>query len=113
MMKRHIAVVVIGIALATPMTSYAEPAVRSHRPPGINAREQHQTGRITDGVRDRQLTRAELDRLRADQAAIRAKERVYRRSGEGLNRMERRDVESDLNKTSRQIYRAKHNRARP
>ena len=45
--------------------------------------------------------------------AIRAEERVYRKSGEGLSKWERRDLQKDLNKTSREIYRAKHNNREP
>ena len=46
---------------------------------------------------------------KGDEAAIRAEERVYRRSGEGFSRRERRDLQRDLNRTSREIYRARHN----
>ena len=113
MLIRDVAAVVIGIALVAPVSSYAGDAVTRHQPRGINAREHHQIGRIKDGVKDRELTRGELNRLRADEAAIRAEERVYRRSGDGLNRWERLDLQRDLNQTSRQIYRAKHNRREP
>jgi hypothetical protein len=81
----------------------------NHRPAGINAREHRQVLRIKDGVKDGDLTRGELDRLRANEAAIRAEERVYRQSGDGLTPAERRDLERDLNRTSSEIYRAKHN----
>ena len=69
--------------------------------------------RIKQGVRGDELTRAELNRLRADGAAVRAEERVYRRSGDGLNRREYLDLQRDLNHTSREIYRAKHNGREP
>jgi|SRR5581483_1035 len=91
-------------------TASAAPA---NRPRGVNAREHHQVVRIKDGVKDGELTRAELDKLKADEAAIRAEERVYRQSGDGLNKRERTDLERDLNKTSREIYRAKHNNREP
>jgi hypothetical protein len=84
-------------------------AASNHRPRGVNAREHRQAVRIREGVKADEITRAELDRLRADEAAIRAEERVYRRTGDGLNRREVRDLEQDLNRTSREIYRAKHN----
>jgi hypothetical protein len=113
MLRRDVAAVVIGIALAAPVSSYARDAAMRHQPRGINAREHHQMRRIKDAVKDKELTRGELDRLRADEAAIRAKERVYRRSGDGLNRSERLDLQRDLNQTSREIYRAKHNRREP
>jgi hypothetical protein len=109
MFRRYLAFFVIAITVAAPAAASAAP-----RPPeGINVRERRQAARIKDGVEDRQLTRRELDKLRADEAAIRAEERVYRRSGSGLNRWERRDLEHDLNRTSREIYRAKHNNRRP
>ena len=109
MFVRHMAIAVVGLVLAAPMTS----AAANRRPMGVNAREHRQAGRIRDGVKDGELTKGELNRLRGDEAAIRAEERVYRRSGDGLNRAERRDLEKDLNKTSREIHRAKHNQRHP
>ena len=113
MLRRDVAAVVIAVALVAPVSSYARDAATRHQPRGINAREHQQTARIKDGVKDKELTKGELDKLKADEAGIRAKERVYRQSGDGLNRTERRDLESDLNKTSREIYRARHNRREP
>lgn len=107
---RHLAAAMIGCAvLAT--RAQAAPAPRHHA--GINARQQHQAQRIRQGSRSGELTAAEKDRLAADEAAIRAEERVYRRSGDGLDNRERRDLQKDLNRTSREIYRAKHNGRRP
>jgi hypothetical protein len=104
---------VLCLGLVAP-AAYAQNASDSKsRPAGINAREQHQKERIKDGVQDKQLTKAELDKLRADEAAVRAEERVYRKSGDGLNKAERKDLEKDLNKTSKEIYRAKHNNRAP
>src|SRR5213592_1918775 len=111
MIGRHIAAAALGLALVAPSASFA--AAGTQHPRGINAREHRQTERIKDGVEDKQLTKGELDKLKADEAAIRAEERVYRRSGDGLNRRERRDLERDLNKTSREIHRAKHNNREP
>jgi len=105
MFRRHTATFVIALSLAA-SAAWAAPA---HRPRGINAREHRQAQRIKDGKQDGQLTKGELDKLRADEAAVRAEERVYRKSGNGLNKAERKDLEKDLNKTSREIYRAKHN----
>jgi hypothetical protein len=85
----------------------AEAAARQGR--GVNAREHRQAQRIHQGVKSGEITPAEKNRLKADEAAVRAEERVYRQSGDGLNRRETRDLERDLNKTSGAIYRAKHN----
>ena len=111
MLCRHLAFALVSIALVAPAVASAQ--TPPDRPMGINARERRQAARIRDGVADRQLTRGELDKLRADEAAVRAEERVYRRSGGGLNRAERRDLQRDLNRSSREIYRAKHNGRRP
>jgi len=108
-MTRTIVTMAMGMAL---MTSGAYAATAEH-PRGINAREHRQVARIKQGVQGDELTRAELDKLRADEAAVRAEERVYRQTGNGLNRQETRDLERDLNKTSREIYRAKHNNQEP
>jgi len=112
MLIRRIVTAAFGLVLAVPLTSFAQSArdPSSHHHRGINAREQRQAARIHEGRVDNEITRRELDRLRGDEAAIRAEERVYRRSGEGLNRWERRDLQRDLNRTSREIYRARHNR---
>jgi len=107
MFVRHLAAVALGAALLASASAAAAQTPR--RPPaGINAREHRQAERIRNGVKNDELTKGELDKLRADEAGIRAEERVYRRSGGGLNHRERRDLEHDLNKTSREIYRAKH-----
>ena len=98
-----------GVMLLASPAAFAAPA----HPRGINAREHHQVQRIRDGRQDGQLTPAELDKLRADEAAVRAEERVYRQTGDGLNKRERRDLERDLSKTSREIYRARHNNRTP
>lgn len=111
MWVRHIAAAVMGLTLVAPAAGYA--SAPTHKPAGVNARERRQASRIKDGVQDKQLTKGELDKLKADEAAVRAEERVYRKSGDGLNKRERKDLEKDLNKTSREIYRAKHNQRTP
>lgn len=113
MLVRRIVAVAFGIALAVPLCAFAQDQAPVPQGRSINAREHRQTLRIRDGRQDGDLTRGELNRLRADEAAIRAEERVYRRSGDGLNRVERRDLQRDLNRTSREIYRAKHNNREP
>jgi hypothetical protein len=102
----RVAGLVIGCAVLG-VAAGADAGPRQSR--GINAREHRQAQRIHQGVDSGEITPAEKDRLKADEAAVRAEERVYRQSGDGLNARERRDLEKDLNKTSREIYRAKHN----
>ena len=113
MMSRHIGAFLLGLALAMPAVAAAQdtttPSDPNHPRMSVNARERRQKARIKDGKEDGQLTKAELDKLKADEAAVRAKEKVYRQSGDGLNKRERKDLQTDLNKTSREIHRAKHN----
>jgi hypothetical protein len=111
MIGRFIAVAVVGLALLVPAVSTA--AGNGNHPRSVNARQHRQAARVRDGVEDGQLTRGERNRIRGDEAAIRAEERVYRRSGGGLNRAEQRDLQHDLNRTSREIYRDKHNDRTP
>src|SRR5689334_3905064 len=78
MIGRHIATALVGLALV------ASPAFAQKK--NINAREHRQTQRIKDGKEDGQLTKGEQDKLKADEAAVRAEEKVYRKSGDGLNK---------------------------
>jgi hypothetical protein len=108
MLGRYFAAAAIGIVLTTPTLSFGDDHSGT-RPGGVNTRKHRQAARIGTGVRSGEVTRGELNRLRADEASVRAEERVYRRSGDGLNRWERRDLRRDWSRTSREIYRAKHN----
>ena len=116
MAARHIGAFLLSLALAAPALAAQDTANASdpnHPRMGVNARERRQKARIRDGKEDGQLTKGELDKLRADEAAVRAEERVYRQSGGGLDKRERKDLQKDLNKTSREIHRAKHNQRKP
>jgi polyhydroxyalkanoate synthesis regulator phasin len=77
------------------------------RDPGVNQRQHAQKQRIQEGVQSGELTRPEARRLTREQRKIRAKERLYKADGE-LTAAERKDLHQDLNKTSGQIYRQKH-----
>jgi hypothetical protein len=112
MSGRHIVAAVLGIALSAPGAFAGQPPAR-HRPGSVNHREHRQNRRIKNGVKNDEITKREADRLKGDEAAVRAEEKVYRKSGDGLNKAERKDLEKDLNKTSREIYRAKHNQRKP
>ena len=108
MRHRTVLATLLMIGMSAPAFA-AAPVVDPSHPHGINAREHRQSDRIKDGVKDGELTKGELDKLKGDEAAVRAEERVFRQSGGGLNKSEYKDLEKDLNKTSREIYRLKHN----
>ena len=76
--------------------------------PVINAREHRQAGRINQGVRSGQLTRGETHHLRNDERDIRAVKQREKATGH-VTANQRRTLRHDENRTSRQIYRDKHN----
>jgi hypothetical protein len=77
---------------------------------GVDQRQYNQRHRIGQGIASGELTRRETARLATEQAWIRAEERRYRCSGAGLGPLERLDLQRDLNRASRDIYRQKHDR---
>ena len=86
----------------------ASAQVGNRRP--INHRQETQHNRIQQGVKRGSLSRYEAARIRAREAAIRARERRDRRDGHGLSRAERIRIQRAQNRTSRSIYRQKHDR---
>ena len=82
--------------------------------PTVNQRLENQHDRIQAGVQDGQLTKGEATRLRADDAAIHAEERVDRRANDGhLTKGEKKQLNRQLNRNSRRIYRDRHNNRTP
>jgi hypothetical protein len=75
---------------------------------GINNRQQNQQQRIRQGVRSGELTRREAARLQTREARIRVNEAYARRSGGAFTLQERARIQRQLNRTSRDIYRQKH-----
>jgi hypothetical protein len=82
-------------------------AMAGNADPGVNHREHHQERRIESGARTGQLTPHERQQLEREQGALRREERAYRADG-NLTPSERADLHHDLNATSRDIYREKH-----
>jgi len=79
----------------------------------INQREENQQDRIAQGIKSGQLTAGETANLETKEAAINNEVRADRHvNGGKLTQAERVQVNHQLNRTSRQIYRDKHNGAR-
>jgi hypothetical protein len=90
------------------------PAPADPKSPTINQRLEHQRDREQAGRQDDQLTKGEATHLRADAAAIRAQEKVYRNANDGkLTKSEKQKLRRELNHTSRQIRRDRHNNRKP
>jgi hypothetical protein len=81
--------------------------VRTTHDPVVNARQANQQARIAEGVKSGQLTGKEANRLEHEERNIRVEERTYKSDGK-LTPAERKDLNQDLNKTSRDIYNQKH-----
>lgn len=90
---------------ALAVTSIAQAQTRT---PVINHREYNQNRRINRGVRSGELTRNETRHLRGDERRIRDQKMAYKASGH-VTYAERRQLRHEENRTSRAIYRDKHN----
>lgn len=76
----------------------------------IDGRQRRQQQRIYNGVRTGRLNRREAYRLQRQQYRLYRTESRYRRSGGGLSWRERYLLQRRLNRSSRSIYRQKHDR---
>lgn len=94
----------LTVMLSTLMITVAQAGSRD---PGVNKRQHYQHARIAEGVKSGELTHSEAKSLRAEQRAIRAEEKEFKSDGV-LTRGERRELHRDLNESSRDIYREKH-----
>jgi len=116
-MLKHTAIAaLVGLGFCASLASAQTPAATSPNDPQmtVNQRLENQHDRIQAGTKDDQLTKGERTHLRADDAAVRAQEKVYRRANGGkLTRNEKRQLNRELNRSSRQIRRARHNDKTP
>jgi len=121
-MKTTLQIACLSAALAAlmlPAMAQSRPAtaVPAPTPPiqksTINQREENQQDRIAQGIKSRQLTAGETANLETKESAINNEVRADRSANGGkLTQAERVQVNHQLNRTSRQIYRDKHNGAR-
>jgi hypothetical protein len=88
--------------------AFTSMAQAQDRTPVINHRLHNQERRINQGVRRGELTRNETRHLRADDRRI-AYQRNRALATGRMNRAERSHLRREENRTSRAIYRDKHN----
>ena len=93
------------LVAALVITSMAQ--AQTHTPV-INHRQRRQERRINQGVRNGELTRNEARHLRGGERRIGEQRRMAMADGR-MNRGERRHLRREENRTSRAIYRDKHN----
>jgi hypothetical protein len=113
-MKIVRALLVVLLAGVTVSAAQEQPAANPQtKTPVITKRQANQRARIRQGVRSGELTRGEAARLRAKERKIQAEKKAAKSDGT-VTQGERRHLKREENRTSRQIYRLKHNnRERP
>jgi len=88
----------------------AVPAPDAPKPTTINQRRENQQDRIAQGVKSGQLTAGETANLETREAAINHEIAADRKANGGkLTQAERVQVNHQLDRTSKAIYRDKHN----
>ncbi|WP_428327367.1 hypothetical protein [Mucilaginibacter sp.] len=93
------------LVAALAVTSIAQ--AQTHTPV-ITHRQQNQDRRINQGVRSGQLTRNEAHHMRNDERKISANKQMAKANGH-VSYAERSRLRHEENRTSRAIYRDKHN----
>ncbi len=97
-------------AQTAPNAVQTNPTPPIPKPPTINQRLENQQDRIGQGITSGQLTAGEAANLETKESAINKEVRADRQAHGGkLTQAERVQVNHQLNRTSRQIYRDKHN----
>lgn len=76
--------------------------------PGVTKRQVRQRARIRQGVRTGELTPGEAAKLRGEQRKIKADKQAAKADGK-VTPAERKQLQKEQNKSSRDIYRLKHN----
>jgi hypothetical protein len=80
----------------------------------VNKRIENQKDRIEAGVADDQLTRREAARVERHDKQIHAQEKKDRQeNGGNLTNKEKRQLNRELNRNSREIARERHNNRKP
>jgi hypothetical protein len=108
--ERHVKKIIgIGILALCGAIGFGQTA---SAPGTIHARKAHQQARIAQGVKSGQLTAHETAHLERREAGINREERHMRAADNGhLTSADRAKINRQQNRTSRAIYRDKHNAA--
>jgi hypothetical protein len=101
-MKKSTLLAGVGLAISLAMAGAASAGT-----PRLDRREDHQAGRIYNGVANGELTRRETRHLAAGQVHLRRAEARAKSDGV-VTKSERVHLEHEANQQSRRIYRQKH-----
>ncbi len=101
MIGRAFIAVMLATTFAAPVFAGPDDTPRADR------RERKQQMRIQEGIKSGELTPREAAKLEAEQARIRATERAMKADGV-VTRQERKELQRDLDRSSRHIAQEKH-----
>jgi type IV pilus biogenesis protein CpaD/CtpE len=114
MFTKHI-LAAAAATLLVACAAYAQDTTPAEPPRGeVNRRIENQKDRIEAGVADDQLTRREAARVERHDKRIHAQEKKDRQANGGnLTTKEKRQLNRELNRNSREIARERHNNRKP
>jgi len=98
-----------GALTGSMLLGLAATGLAGPRTPRINRRQENQQDRIQQGVKSGALTRREAGRLESLEGRIQANKLIDKSDGH-VSPRERAQLNRELNRASRDIYRDKHNR---
>jgi len=101
-------VCLLGAGYSSVAAQETKPKAPGTKTPVVDAREKNQKARIKQGVKSGELTRRETRRLATEQLKIRHDEAKAKSDGKVTPR-ERAKLQKELNRSSRDISRLKHN----
>jgi hypothetical protein len=110
MKTRLIAFAITALLTATGFAQSAT-TTENNKPLTIQQRKHNQQARIHQGVKSDELTRGEKRNLEKKEHALNQEERDMRKMNNGkLTAQDRKTLNAQQNKISKQIYKDKHNR---
>ena len=98
---------IVSVILTAVFAFSLSVATLAQNTPRVDKRERHQQKRIHQGVRSGELTRREARRMERQQAVTHAEEAAAKADGK-VTKRERRHLNRRENRTSRRIYKQKH-----
>jgi len=108
---RKVLAIGLGLALAAPLAIAQEnvsTGTATQHPHSINSKQKRQQKRIQQGVKSGALTKKEAVKLETKEHRIQRRETKMRESGGKFTKGERAAVQHQMNNTSKQIYKQKH-----
>ena len=115
----RLAILAIAVAFAGSCVAYGQepqqtpaagsPTTTSTKTPRVTKRQLNQQRRIGQGVKSGELTKGETRKLETEEAKIQAEKKMAKADGK-VTPAERKKLRRDENKSSKDIYRMKHNK---